>query len=120
MHVPTLKASTGQSGTGYALVNGTGAIISWQVPNDGQQHRFKIYASLDVTSSETGGQINVTWTYPNGSNDGAILASGGQESGNNAVNEIDRIVESGSVITVKQQTALTLGAAILWAEIWGN
>lgn len=106
--------------TGFALQNGTPTILSWTAPNDGQLHRFQIIPSADVTSTMTGGQVNATWTYPDGNGDGGGLVSGGQVAGNNGANFISRIIAAGSTVTIKQTSALTGGAAKMWAEIWAS
>lgn len=113
-----LRAATGLDG--YTLADGTGDIISWTAPDDGRPHRVTTMASLDVTSDETGGNIRVGWTYPDGDGDALLLCDGGQTAGNNEVAEWSRIIKPGSTVTISQSVALTAGAATVWAEIWGS
>lgn len=120
-----LQATTATNNpTGYALVNGTGNIISWTAPNDGLQHRVLIFAGLHVTSGETGGQISVTYTMPDGTvATTAQIIAGGQGTGTYATSPTGPcllMIEGGTAVAVKQNTALSGGAAVLWAEIWGS
>jgi hypothetical protein len=115
-----LQAATALAG--YTLVNGTGTILSWAVPNDGVLHRVQFFGTLHVTSTETGGTINVNFTAPDGTsgaNDAVFSASHGA-----GVFGPDKagllMVEAGTTVTVQQGSALTGGAAVLWAEIWGS
>jgi hypothetical protein len=104
---------------GFALQNATPTILSWTAPNDGNQHRVLLIGSVNVTSAETGGAVTANVTPPGGGSPAVpqILA-GGQAAGNH-VGLNAAIVEAGSVVTV-QQSALTVGAATAWVEIWGS
>lgn len=113
----TLLATTGTAG--YALVNGTGTILSWTAPNDGQIHRVMVLLTSHVTSTETGGQINLAITAPDGVTGSPQIQAASQGAGVRSVIS-GAIVEAGSTVTVTQATALTGGAAVLWAEIWGS
>lgn len=109
---------------GYALVNGTGNILTWTAPNDGNLHRVLVSAVKHVTSAETGGQIQVSLTLPDAFAGGLLtLFNGGQGSGlqtPNAAGLSVMFVEAGTTVTLKQSSALTAGATTLWAEIWGS
>lgn len=105
---------------GIALVNGTQTFLSWTAPNDGQQHRFTVVAGLHVTSIETGGQIKINFTLPDGTAGSGTPFAGGGAAGAFVANEIAVPVQAGSAVTVTQSTALTAGAAVLFAEIWGS
>ncbi len=113
------QATTGT--TGYTLVNGTGTIISWTTPNDGALHRFMIFGGEHITVNETGGQITVGYTLPDGTSVTHTLFAAGATLGdlppafNAAIT-----VQANTAVTVRQNSALTGGAAILWAEIWGS
>jgi hypothetical protein len=114
------KAATGIAG--FALVNGTPTILSWTVPNDGNLHRFAIFGSLSVTENETGGNIGYAYVLPDGTQTSFELVAGNVNfapSGEQAPFTNLAIVAPGSLVTVSQSTALTAGAATLWAEIWG-
>jgi hypothetical protein len=110
-------ADTGQGG--YALVNGTGAILAWTAPADGQQHRVTAVLIQHVTLAETGGAIQVTYTLPDGTASSATPFAGGSAAGV-ASNVVDRLVQAGTTVTLSQSSALTAGAAGVWAQIWAG
>jgi hypothetical protein len=113
-----LQATTGA--TGYTLVNGTGNIITWAVPNDGALHRFLIAINLLVTSAETGGAAGLSALLsPTGASHSPGLLTGGTAAGLTQVNNA-YFAQAGSTVTLAQTSALTAGAAVLWAEIWGS
>jgi hypothetical protein len=125
--VQTLASLGGQSKqaatavAGYTLVNGTGNVITWTTPNDGLQHRVTIMASLDVTVAETGGQISATYTTPDaGAGNHTLFAAGLGTTPALPAAPWTIIVGANTTVTVLQATALTVGAAVLWAEIWGS
>lgn len=106
---------------GYALVNGTGPVLSWTAPGDGKLHRFVIFADLYVTSAQTGGEIEFTYTLPNGINVTVELFSPNQGAGNVLPDNASLFVMgAGGTVTISQTSALTAGAAAMWAEIWGS
>lgn len=106
---------------GYALVNGTGNIITWTTPNDGLLHRFAIFAALHVASTETGGQITVSYTLPDATATTHTLFGAGNATGDQApALPFLLTVQANTAVTVKQATALTGGTAVMWAEIWGS
>jgi len=117
-----LLATTGASG--YTLVNGTGTIISWTAPNDGNLHRFFIASGLAVTTTEVGGNILVQCEGPGGT--GGTLGFNLYGSGNagpaydSAAHTNIIILGAGQTVTISQSAALTSGAAVLFAEIWGS
>lgn len=116
----TLQATTGVAG--FALQNGTPTIASWTAPNDGQLHRAMFFASLVISSGETGGAINVGFTAP----DGTVVAWGifaaGQAAGYGYTQSpiVPAVVKAGTTVTISQGSPLTAGAAKLYAEIWGS
>ena len=107
--------------TGYTLVNGTGNVITWTAPNDGLMHRALITASLDVTSGESGGQIGLNFTTPDNVSSpfqqmfAAALSANAYAGTCYAVN-----VRANTSVNINQVTALTGGAAKLFAEIWAS
>lgn len=111
-----LQATTGVNG--FALQNGTPTIISWTAPNDGNSHRATIYALLIVTVTEVGGAIQITTT--GGVND--RLFNDGNSPGQyiNASVITDTFVPPNTAYSIVQGSALTSGAAKLYAEIWGS
>jgi hypothetical protein len=105
---------------GFALQNATPAIISWTAPADSNNHRVLIFASEHITSAITGGVVQVSQTTPDGSA-GLIansLLAGGVTAGFRTAAITTLIVESGSTVTIEQTSAMTAGAATVWAEIW--
>lgn len=119
---PALVASTGT--TGFTLINGTQNILTWTPPNDGNMHRFYVATSFLVTSNETGGLLQVTYTDPGGNVRTRSLQAAGQAAGyyngTGATPAVATTCQGGSQVIVQQASALTAGAAILWAEIWGS
>jgi len=107
---------------GFAKQNGTPTIISWTVPNDGQLHRVMLFASADVTSAETGGQVSLNVVYPDGAAPPWTVFSGNQGTGTDFSQHanIAFIVGAGSTVTLTQTSALTGGATTVWAELWGS
>jgi hypothetical protein len=113
-----LLATTGING--YTLVNGTGTILSWTAPNDGNLHRVIYFAVKHVTVQEAGGQININYVLPDGTAGADGFYAGGQAAGPHNPITIAVPVEAGSTVTISQFSALTSGAAILWADLWGS
>lgn len=102
---------------GYTVINGTGPIpgLTWTAPTDGQQHRVLLIASLSVATTEVGGQMRMAVTLPNGSTFNQNFLNS-QVAGNYSVSFTAQ-VQAGSTVTVSQNTALTGGAAVLWADL---
>ncbi len=75
---------------------------------------------LDVTSAETGGQITITSTLPNGvSNPVAIFnASLSQAVHTPSTTLATFLIEANTTFSLLQNTAFTAGAAVLFAELW--
>lgn len=105
---------------GFALQNGTPNILTWTAPADGQMHRVLVHAGLRVTSAETGGAVTLTVIQPDGSTYAPGAFAGG--SGTNATSGFTAMhpVQAGSTVTLAQSSALTAGAAVVWAELWGS
>lgn len=114
----TKQAATPVAGT--ALVNGTPTILSWTAPNDGLLHRVIVIAELTVSVNETGGNIAVVGTAPDGTVGNFQIYPGTQGTGAQNMSFCVYIVQAGSTFSIKQSGSLTGGAATLWAEIWGS
>lgn len=113
---PSIMSTTALAG--YTLVNGTGNVVtSWAVPADGALHRVLMVASLDVSSAETGGQLQLAATMPDGT---AFTFNffGTQGGGGHGTTQAIH-VKAGTTVTVTQTTALTAGAATAWVDLWG-
>jgi predicted RecA/RadA family phage recombinase len=110
---------------GVALVNGTPTILSWTAPNDGKPHYFQVIASMDVSVLQVGGAVGVAFTTPdqgsNANNAFPGLFTGAQAAGfnYNQVYSLSGVVKPGSTVSVMQTSALTSGAAVMWATILG-
>lgn len=118
-----LVASTGLNGAN--LQNGTPTLLQWTAPNDGQLHRFMVVGQLHVTSAETGGQVSVQYFAPfpgATAHTSQLFAAGlGTDTGGQLLGFVPAItVAPGSVVSILQVSALTAGAAVLWAEIWAS
>lgn len=117
-----LLALARQSATpnaGVALVNGTGNILTWTAPADGNVHAALLVCSQNVTSLETGGQVTLSYTSPDGTViTGSAIYPGGGAAGVTPFSTL-RLIASGSTISIVQNTALTAGAASVWAQIFG-
>ena len=105
---------------GYTLVNGTGDIITWTTPNDGALHRWMVTGTIDVTTTEVGGSIAVIWTAPDStaSGSGIALITASKAVGLTQ-NQVVGHSKANTTVTVHQQSALTSGASVLWATIFG-
>jgi hypothetical protein len=116
---PTLALQATTGITGYALVNGTGTIISWTAPNDGNLHRVLVFMIDHVTTALVGGVIGASMTLPDGFAYSPQLLSSTTTGAHNISTAV-YLIEPGSTFSVTQQNAMTAGAAVLWAEIWGS
>jgi hypothetical protein len=117
---PPMQVSATTDLAGFNKVNGTPNILQWTAPNDSQMHRARIAYVQRVTSAETGGATQVTWTNPDGSGPASkTLGPGGGGAGTTSF-DTEILVAPGTTVTLAQSSALTAGACILWAEIWGS
>ena len=114
-----LKLQAATPMAGFALQNGTPTILSWTTPNDGQQHRVIVYGEIHVSNAETGGQVNSAGMTPDGTSFTVLTFGGGQGVGVVRKNLDTWIIAPNTTFSLVQNTALTAGTAILWAEIWG-
>jgi hypothetical protein len=120
---PGLVLQAGTAVAGYTLVNGTGNVITWTSPNDGAVHRAMIILNKVVTSNETGGQIQATLTDMGGNSRTVTIFNGGAAQGIQTPTGLAAcflFIQANTALTVKQSSALTAGASILWCEIWGS
>lgn len=116
-----VKAAT--AAAGFALQNATPTILTWNVPNDGAVHRFELSAVQHVTSAETGGGVNVNYTAPDGTAGTIFPFGAGSGAGvgaplGGAQGPVE--VQAGSTVAVVQASALTVGAAVVFAAILGQ
>lgn len=113
-----LALATGTPTAGFALQNGTPTILTWTAPADGNPHRVSLVTNLHVTSLETGGAVTLNTTLPDSTAANPQVYAGGAAAAVYQFSQ-DRIVGSGTTVTLVQSSALTAGAAVLWAQLWG-
>ena len=113
-----LLESTGING--FNLQDATPTILSWTSPNDGNLHRVTVFMSLYVSSAETGGQINIQYVVPSGQTNAASVTGGGSGAGAHTFTNYEIIIGPNTTVSLVQASALTAGAAVLWAEMWGS
>lgn len=117
--VPGFGLLATPAGPGYTLVNGTGTIMTFTFPSDGNLHLVFMPAVLHVTSTETGGSITYTYTLPDGTSQSAESLYAASTAAGIHTGGGSFYCEDGSTFSVSQATALTGGAAILFAQMWG-
>jgi len=114
-------ADTGAAG--FTLINGTQNVIAWTAPSDGQAHTFTVYGQVHVTAIETGGQIQIAYTQPDGNGQTTIIDAGGHGAtgtfGLGSSGNFSRQVQAGTTVTLQQGTALTAGTAVMFASLFG-
>ena len=104
---------------GFTLVNGTPQILTWTAPADGKLHRVHLFGQQHVTGLMAGGQVTASAQIPDGTTQQLILSAGALSAGFYSYSPADLIVAPGGTVTVSQSSALTLGAAVTWLEMWG-
>jgi hypothetical protein len=116
---PAMSLQAATPLAGFALQNGTPAILAWTAPADGKMHRVTLLVTQHVTSGETGGQLSFSFFAPDGSGPGVLSFAGGFGSGFAGIEQA-AVIAPGTTVTFGQATALTAGVAAVWAEIWGS
>lgn len=112
-------ATTGAAG--FALQNGTPNLLTWTAPGDSTMMvRVQTVYLQHTTSLETGGAIGLTFTEPDGTTVTHSISAGGLAAGTTGGTSYDIFVQGGSVVTLKQTSALTGGAGTVWAELWAG
>jgi hypothetical protein len=115
-HSLRLVATAGPAG--FALQNATPAILTWTAPNDGQVHRVLVFAEVNVSVAETGGLVQAHMTDAGGTAGTLQLDAGGHGTGFFVSATRTLLVQPGSTLTISQDSALTVGAAAFFAELW--
>ena len=116
--VPTAPITAETSAIGVALIDGTQTILTATVPNDGRSHLVLASMWKDVTTALTGGQTRLQWVLPSGTGVGehtTLTAVG--TSGVSTSSVRDTVVKPGTTVSVLQTTAMTAGAAKVYAKI---
>lgn len=111
-----LQAST--PAAGVALINGTQNILTWTAPVDGGLHYAYLVCLIVVATAETGGAIGTNLTEADNTSRTPGVNAGGAAAGAIRAQGF-YMVHSGSAVTVQQTSALTAGAATIWAQLWG-
>jgi hypothetical protein len=87
-------------------------------------HRFFVAVSFVVTSAETGGLLSCNYDDPGGNaRSRQVIAAGqaaGYYNGFQSTPSMPTTCAGGVPVVLLQGSALTAGAAVLWAEIWGS
>ena len=109
------------SATGVALIDGTQTILSVAVPNDGKVHTILAAVFVkDVTAALTGGLVRFHWTP------GPTSTPTTQGTARTTVAtyylslvqaNTNMSLKPGTTVTLKQTTAVTAGAATIYAKI---
>jgi hypothetical protein len=104
---------------GYTLINGTGSILTWTAPNDGNNHRVMVAGGIYVSTTEVGGTVVLNITLPNSVAVSPSVFAANQGAGYHAQGNYGvHLVAPGSTVTLQQSAALTGGAAVVFAELW--
>lgn len=109
-----IQATTGTAG--YVQTNGTGTVVSYTAPSDGKLHTVNLFGSVIITSTQTGGIISMTWTL--GGNSHTTQIDGGAHSaGTVPIATATALIDPGTTVSVTQSSALTVGAATVYATL---
>lgn len=122
----TAAGGTGRVATtgtgGFALTNGTPNILTWTAPSDGQMHQVLCTGQRLVSSALTGGLVRLTMVNPDGTTFDRDMWVAGETNTFPVPVQAPScfLVQPGSTVTLHQTSAVTAGAATVWAEIWGS
>ena len=111
-------ASTGNAG--YALINGTGNILSYTTPNDGALHPVVVTFALNVSVAATGGilNFNIAGVQVQALSVGFVTSPPGwyttQDVGGG---DVVMSLPANTAVTITQDGALTLGAVKAYIQI---
>ena len=105
------------TGTAAALINGTQTLCKWTAPNDGSYHAVMVFYIATVASDMTGGEVSLEYTQAGAPQTQIILNAGltASPAFGGLLNTV--LIDPGSTIEVVQDTALTGGAATVWAAL---
>jgi parallel beta-helix repeat protein len=108
----------GTGDAGFALEDGTPTIVSWTAPDDGNAHQVVLIGALSVSSAETGGEVSLSAPLPNTATIVSTFFNGGQGQYTAVGNFTAAVIGPGTTVVLEQSTALTAGAATVWAQLW--
>ena len=103
------------SATGVALINGTQTFLSLTVPNDAHPHLAFVSATKAVTTALTGGQTAIKATEAPALAYSLLTTATAVGTAHSVASAL--LVAPNTTITVTQTTAMTAGAAKLYARI---
>ena len=115
----TRVATTGPNG--FALQNGTPTILSWTAPNDGALHDVLIMATEEITVALTGGIVAAGWNTTNYFT--RVFDNTAVDVYPGPFNSLGRApicfsVLPGGQALLFQYSAVTAGAATIYADMW--
>ena len=95
--------------------------MQWTAPGDGRMHMVVCPVLQYVSSAETGGAVKLEATTSQGPVQQVIVFAGGSGTGVGGSTNgelLTILVEPGQAISLQQTSALTGGAATVWAQLW--
>jgi hypothetical protein len=104
-----------------ALIDGTQTILTATVPNDGKVHLMLLSMQTHVTAALTGGTREIHWTTPASpttpTHQITTTTAVGYHSITKPYSGATILCAPGSKVTITQATAMTAGAAKVYAKI---
>jgi hypothetical protein len=119
----SVKASTGAAGVSMDS-SYTGGSWTWNVPDDGQLHRFQVFCTYYVSSApQTGGGLSLAFTDPGGTPRTGQDIQAGSFTGTGLKTDTGAgsgplCCQAGTAVTVTA-AAQTAGQANFWLDILG-
>jgi hypothetical protein len=106
------------SSTGVALIGASQTILTVLIPSDGKVHQVILTAAVYVTAALTGGAVQTTFTaYPGTSVRHTFTTTTVGTRMYSSTTTAQTLVKPGTRVSVKQTTAMTAGAAKVYAKI---
>ena len=118
--VPTAPIVAETSATGVALINGTqGTIVMVKVPGDGKVHLALVVLTIHVTTAKTGGNVSINYQTPTSATYIAKVytTSAAGKYVDTVMVPVRPSTGFSSEVSVTQTTAMTAGAAKVYAKI---
>lgn len=120
---PVMGLLAATPAAGFPLVNATPTILSWTAPADGQLHRVIVFCNGHVTVGTTGGAVGINFTGPDGAAIANSILAGTQAASHlniSGAGNATFFVQAGTTVTLVQTSAMSAGAEVVWAELWGS
>lgn len=123
----TSLATTTSSGVALST-SATQTILAWTAPSDGLMHRVTVFAQMHVTSTlaSGGAPVEITLTFPDAgsASKGTIFGTSSTAVGfyylTNNSTPSTFLIESGTTFSILQNSILSSGAGLVFAELWGS